>query len=170
MTIVVRGLLGPLLITGGLGGAARTLREAVRAWLAGQAAVSAIVGQRIYFGVPSQMAAYPCLVVTVPHRSYGHNLSGADGTSVATVEITAVASYESQCVALAEAIRDFADGFRGPQSGVAIMSCSLDEPAEADPVPDVAPDGSDDRIYRVTLDYRIKHRVPVPSRVTQAFA
>lgn len=171
MNLVLGGLGEALLVTGGFGGvggsAPLTLREAVRAWLVSQASVTSLVGSNVYFGVPSQLAAYPCLVILVPTRSYGHNLAGADGTSVATVEITGLGLRESQCVAMAEAIRNFADGFQGVQSGVPIMSCLLDDPAEADPVPVPPPDGSDQFIYQITLDYRVKHRVAKPTSVTQ---
>lgn len=147
---------------------AATLREAVRAWLVSQSSVTAVVGQRVYFAVPSQLAAYPCIAVMVPTRSYGHNLAGADGTSVATVEITALGLTESDCIAAAEAVRNFADGFQGTQSGVAIMTCLYDD--ESDPTPVPPPDGSDNWICQATIDYRVKHRVPRPTSVTQTFA
>jgi Protein of unknown function (DUF3168) len=144
-----------------------TLREAVAAWLRSQSSVTAIVGNRIYFAQPSQRAAYPCCVIKVPTRKYGHNLGGADGTSVATVAITALAIAESQVIALAEAIRNFADGFRGTQSGVGILSCLIDDEADDETAP---PDGSDNWIYQVTLEYRVAHRVPAPTSVTQSSA
>jgi hypothetical protein len=177
MSIVLGGLASGYLVTGGLGAGAGgsaappvalTLREAVHAWLVGQAPLAAIVGSRVYFGQPSQLAAYPCLVVLIPTRRYGHNLGGADGTSVATVEISGLAAREADCVAMAEAIRDFADGFQGTQSGVPILSCLLDEPAEEDPQPVRSPDGGDSWIYQITLDYRVKHRVPMPTSVAQS--
>lgn len=151
-----------------VGTAALTLREAVRAWLVSQRSVSALVGTGVYFAVPSQLAAYPCLVISVNGRQYGHNLYGADGTSNALVEITAFGLRESQCIAIAEAIRDFADGFRGPQSGLSILACFLDD--ESDPTPTAPPDGSDNWIYQATVDYRIRHRVSAPNLVTQTYA
>ena len=145
-----------------------TLREAVRAWLVGQSSIAGIAGSRVYFAVPSQLSAYPCVVVMVPTRAWSHNLAGADGTSIATVEISALGLYESQCIALAEAIRNFADGFQGIQSGVAVLTCLYDD--ESDPTPVPPPDGSDNFIYQCTVDYRVKHRVPRPTSVTQNYA
>lgn len=144
--------------------AALTLREAVRAWLASQPALTSVV-QGIYFAQPSQLAAYPCCVIMVPARQYGHNLAGADGTSTATFEISVFGLYESQAIAGIEAVRNFADGFRGVQSGVAILSCLLDDEEDATPVR--PPDGSDQFIYQATVDYKVKHRVPSPTSVTQ---
>ena len=145
------------------GAVALTLREAVAAWLAGLPALTS-VSPRVYFAQPSQVSAYPCTTVQVKARSYGHNLAGADGTSLATVEITEMALRESQCVALADAVRNSADGFRGTQSGVAILGCLLDDEADGQAPP---PDGSDQWIYQITLEYRVKHRVPAPTNVTQ---
>lgn len=142
-----------------------TLREAVRAWLAAEASVTAVVGNRIYFAVPSQLSAYPCLAVLVSARKYGHNLAGADGSSTATVELVGLGLRESDVIAIAEAVRNFADGFRGTQSGLAILSCYLED--EEDPMPVPPPDGSANWIYQVEVDYRIKHRVAAPTSVTQ---
>ena len=55
-------------------------------------------------------------MLLVDDRKYGHNLAGADGTSVATMEVAALGLVESQCIAIVEAIRNFADGFRGPKT------------------------------------------------------
>jgi hypothetical protein len=141
-----------------------TLREAVAAWLRSQSSVASIVGNRIYFGQPSQRASYPCLAFKISSRSYGHNLAGADGTSIATITFIALGNAQSQTVAVAEAIRNFADGFRGLQNGVAILSCLLDDESDDEYQP---PDGSDVWIYQTSLDYVVKHRVPSPSSVTQ---
>jgi hypothetical protein len=160
----LRGSPSAVILQGYATAAALTLREAVAAWVRSQTSVTSIVGSSIYFAQPSQQANYPCLIIKVPTRKYGHNLGGADGTSIATVSLIALAYYESQCVAVVEAVRNFADGFRGAQSGVTILSCLLDDEADDDTAP---PDGSDKWIYQVSLDYVVKHRVPAPTSVTQ---
>ena len=106
------------------------------------------------------------MLLQVPERPYGHNLAGADGTSVATVEITGMAQTEASAVAIAEAVRNSCDGFIGTQSGVAIMTCLLQDEANAQTPP---PDGSDNWIYQITLEYRVKHWVTLPTSVTQTF-
>ncbi len=134
------------------------LRQAVVAWLRTLGDLSAIIGTRIYFDQPSQLSSYPCVVVEVTKRSYGHNHSGPDGTSQATVQITSLASLrgEAQAVAASEVVRNNADGFRGLQSGVAILRCFLGDEADGATPP---PDGSDQWIYQVALEYEIAHRV-----------
>jgi hypothetical protein len=149
---------------GGTNGVILSLRQAVNAWLRSIPGLTAVVGTRIYKEDPSQMSLYPCLAVELPTRSYGHNLAGADGTSLATLKFTAYSLLESSAVAAIEAIRNNADGFRGIQSGVPILRCFLDE-EEDDTVP--PPDGSDQWIYSASVTYLIKHRVPTPTSVTQ---
>jgi hypothetical protein len=121
--------------------------------------VTGIVSNRIYFDDPSQAALYPCIAVQITNRSYGHNLSGPDGTSQATAQITILDfdNYaEATVIAVAEALRNSADGFRGLQSGIAILRCFLGDEADGATPP---PDGSDRWIYQVALDYEICHRV-----------
>lgn len=142
-----------------------TLNEAVYSWFSGLTALQAIIGARIMPSVPSQATAYPCAVLKFPQSANGHNLDGADGTGVATVEITALALQQSQCLAIAEAIRNSADGFRGTQSDVAIMSFLQTDTADGDPYP--PPDGSDEQIRNITIEYRCKYRLPAPTSVTQ---
>jgi hypothetical protein len=141
-----------------------TLREAVVAWLRSLSPLASIIASRVYFEQPSQLSLYPCVTVKVTARSYGKNLYGADGTSLATVEILPLSLQESSCIAAAEVIRNNCDGFRGTQSGVPILWCKLDDESDDSTPP---PDGSDMWIYQVPVNYRIKHRVPLPTSVTQ---
>lgn len=96
------------------------------------------------------------MAVSVTKRDYGHNHSGPDGTSQATVQITSLAFTESGAIAISEVVRNNADGFRGLQSGVAILRCFLGDEADGATPP---PDGSDSWIYQVALEYEIAHRV-----------
>ncbi len=110
------------------------------------------------------MSLYPCVTVQVTDRAWGRNLAGPDGTSTATVEIDGLALHESTCIAIAEAIRNNFDGFRGLQSGVPILWQKYQNESDDTTEP---PDGSDAWIYHVIVKYRIKHRVPLPTSVTQ---
>jgi len=141
-----------------------TLREAVVAWLNSIASLTALVGTRIYFEDPSQMSQYPCVTVKVTEREWGRNLAGADGTSKAMVEISALSLSESSSIAIAEVVRNYFDGFRGNQFTVPILTNYYEDEDDDTTAP---PDGSDNWIYNVILKYRIKHRVPVPTSVTQ---
>ncbi len=146
-----------------------TIREAIVSFLNSLVPLTAIVGPRIYWAHPSQKSNYPNVCVGVSERSWGHNLDGADGTSTATFDITVQhqdpgGSGESTCVAMAEAIRNYFDGFRGTQVSVAILSIFLMDEGD-DQVASI--DGSDNWVYQIALTYRVRHRVPAPTSVTQ---
>lgn len=141
-----------------------TIREAVAFFLRSLPALAAIVGTRIYYSNPSQLAAYPCVRVKVTHREYTYNLAGFAGASLATVEVAGLGLYESQSVAIAEVVRNNYQGFRGVQSGVPVLRCLLGDETDDTTEP---PDGSDSWIYEVAIDYEIYHRVPLPTSVTQ---
>jgi hypothetical protein len=139
-----------------------TIREAFAGWLA---TLPGLAGAGLYWEQPSQLALYPCLVLRIPDRTFGHNLAGADGTSRATVEVTTLALRQADCIGMAEAVRDHLHGFRGTQSGVGILRLLLEDEADDATAP---PDGSDRWIYQVTLEYRCDHRLPMPTDVTQS--
>jgi hypothetical protein len=142
----------------------QSIRQAVAAWLRTLTGLTQLVGTRIYWSDPSQIAKYPCIAVKVNTRDYGYNLSGHDGTSLATVQITALALTESSAISVIEIVRNNFQGFRGLQSGVPILWCYLGDEADGTTEP---PDGSDQWIYQAAVEYRIKHRVPMPTSVTQ---
>ncbi len=141
-----------------------TFREAMVAWLNSIAALTALVGSRIYYADPSQLSQYPCLVISIVNRDYFHNLAGADGVSLATVHLEAISQFESESQACMEAVRNNLDGFRGVQSGVPIGRCFLDDEFDAQ-TPPLA--GSNLWIYHYATEYKVWHRVPTPTSVTQ---
>ncbi len=141
-----------------------TIREAVVAWLRTLPSLTALVGTRIYSSDPSQISVYPAVTVKVSDRTYVYNLYGFAGASLITAEITAISNREATCVAIAEVVRDSFQGFRGMQSGNAILRCFLGDESDDTVEP---PDGSDQWIYLVEVDYEILHRVSAPTSVTQ---
>lgn len=143
-----------------------TVREAVIAFLNSLTALTDIVGTRIYDSDPSQLAAYPCVVVRCTNRKYTNNIYGFAGASLATIEIGCLAIIPGRAtsVAIAEVVRNNYQGFQGVQSGVAVLRCLLDDESD-DTFENV--DGSDNWIYETPVTYQIYHRVPMPTNVTQ---
>jgi|SRR6516225_13322 hypothetical protein len=141
-----------------------TVREAIVFWLNGIASLTSIIGSRIYWERPSQLSFYPCLMIESSGRTYGHNLSGADGVGAMTFKFTGLAITEAVAVSIIEALRNNMDGFRGMQNGVAVLVAFLDEENDDTSQPI---DGSDRWIYEVSAEYSVRHRVPLPTNVTQ---
>ncbi len=134
------------------------------AWLNSITDLTNSVGSRIYYADPSQLSVYPCMVLSIPSREYQHNLAGADGVSIATVHIEAISQFESMSQSCMEAVRNNLDGFRGTQSGVSIGRCFLDDEYDGQ-TPPLA--GSNLWIYHLVTEYRVWHRVPLPTNASQ---
>ena len=136
------------------------VREAVYFRLSTSAAITALVGGRIYFGDLPQTARYPALSYVVVRRPYGHNLIGADGTSEAYVRISAWSYSEAIADQLTQAVRDLFDGFSGV-IGDLVVTASLNQDETDYPEPPKA--GTDQWIYRIDADYKISHRISLPA-------
>lgn len=140
-----------------------TIREAVRGRLAESADVHDLVDGRVHFGALPQNAKLPALTLFVPAKNAGHNLDGSDGTAITRVQISAWANRQSEVVELAEAIRQRFDGFRGAMGAVEVLSCLFQ--TEID-LPEPPRAGSDKWTYQIAIDYRIAHRVSIPSQLS----
>lgn len=131
------------------------------------AALTAIVGSRIYWSRPSQRAIYPNVCLAISSSDRVKNLSGAGGVCTSTVDITIQSNLpgaEAALTAAAKAIYDVLDGFRGHQNGIAWLSCYYDDESDdsSDPV-----DASDRFVHARIVPYRIRYREPLPALVTQ---
>ncbi len=141
-----------------------TIREAVIARLNALTPLTAIVGPRIYWEDASEIAVYPCVICAVTSRDWGHHLPGADGTSLATFTLDALARDEATSKAIADIIRQSFDGFCGFQSGIYFLRTFIVDENDSAFQP---ADGSDKWTFQVSTTYEIKHRVPFPTTVTQ---
>ena len=171
MLIAVQGYIEGLVVTQGYGASTPAgpddFRQSVIYFLNNIAALTAIVGGRIYWADPSERSIYPNVCCKVTKRDYLYNLAGDAGVSTAEVDVVIQSqglSAESNIVAGSKAIRDNLSGFRGLVNGCPWMWCYLDDEFDDAMAP---PDGSARWIYSLTLTYRIRHRVPAPANVTQ---
>jgi len=139
-----------------------TIREAVRGRLVESAEVYDQVEGRVYFGALPQTAKLPAVTYFVPAKAAGHNLKGSNGLSVTRIQISAWSHKLAECVAIAEAIRQRFDGHQGPMGEVHVNSCLLQ--SEVD-LPEPPKDASDRWTYQIALDYRVSHRVSIPSQL-----
>lgn len=140
-----------------------TIREAVRGRLVESAEVHDQVEGRVYPGSLPQKATLPAVTFFVPARTGGHNLKGSNGTVVTRVQISAWANRQSEVVAIAEAIRHRFDGFKGLMGEVEILSCLFQDEVD---LPEPPNDGSDRWTHQIAIDYRISHRVSIPSQLS----
>ena len=97
-----------------------TVEEAIRARVAGLAAVVALAATRVYLGKLPQGPTYPCVRVSLVDDPEGYHLRGADGLPQARVQVDAYALEDSgvDVYANAAALATAIDG-DGAGSGLA---------------------------------------------------
>ncbi len=132
-----------------------TLREVIYSRLSTTAELTAIVGDRITpFGRP-QCQLGPAATFQIVGREFGHHLGGPDGTSSATLRISAWSRKYLEAEAVAKVVRDAFDGYRGTIGGVSIMGCFLEDEAD---LPEYPRNGSDSYLYQIVLTFNVVHR------------
>lgn len=141
-----------------------TLRDAVRKLLRDDAAVFAIVGERIRYARSGRSDPEPRITYTVPSRLHGRDLDGPDDTSDARVRVSVWAagtpSGSIEAEALAEAVRLALDGFSGWVGEVYVAS--IDHAVSID-LPEWEADGSGASTYQIAMDFMVDHRAPQPA-------
>ena len=100
-----------------------TPRKVVWKHLRDDPAVSALVGDRVYYQMRPDGAAYPCIVINTISDVPQRDLNGRSWTET-RLQITAMATTEPSAEAVAKTIQDSLDGFFGVMAGALhVMSC-----------------------------------------------
>lgn len=121
---------------------------------------SDIVGTRAFPVVLPQSADLPAITYARTTGAYDHNLKGSSGVAIPTFELDCWAPTYEQADQIAEAVRQKMQGFSGTMGSVTVTSVILDD--ESDHF-EPAQDASDRAVFRITLRYRVQHRVSVPA-------
>jgi hypothetical protein len=132
--------------------------EDLRSLLAGQSSITSLLGseRQIYVQVIPQRATYPCLLISRISTNPHNTLDGGLGTDRAVdIDIEARANTAAAATALAEAVRDFLEPYRGPAGDSTIHAVHVTDEAEEHENPT---GGSEQgRIITVT-DYTVQYR------------
>jgi hypothetical protein len=134
------------------------LRQAIYSRLASSAALSGLVGSRIYFGALPQSLTVkdgPALSYAITTRTYGHTLVGGDGTRQGMVQIIAYAYAQEIVDRIAQAVRHSWDWFRGFIDDFEITACILSNESDTPTAPFAS---ADQWTYTIASDYQINHR------------
>ncbi|GAC1475647.1 MAG: hypothetical protein NVSMB9_28540 [Isosphaeraceae bacterium] len=138
-------------------------RQGLVATLAARAAISSVVGNRIYpLKVPeSTTPLTPALTYQIIANPRDHHLDGANGITRARVQISAVTRTFAETAALTLAVRNCFDGWYGTLAGgVKVIETLLLNESELyeEPV-----DASDLGTYRTVLDIVFRYRESLPT-------
>lgn len=136
------------------------LREALLNYLGTDGAVTALVGERIYWKRRPQGSDLPAIVCARITGGYGHTLDGGSGHAQPIVQISALGLSNTSAEAVAEAIREAMQGLSGTWSGVLVTSVILRNEIDLDQPDQV---GGDVGTHEIALDYEIQHAVSVPT-------
>ncbi len=100
-----------------------TLETALRTYTLADTAVAGLAGTRMYPAKLPQGPTLPALVYQRIDTRRLHDLNGPDGLPRPRVQVTAWAANVAGAWALANAVRERLDGYRGQWGDVAIGSC-----------------------------------------------
>ncbi len=108
---------------------ASTLEQAIVSRIAGSADLVALIGSRIEpHDVPqggNDEPSYPCVVYRIVSDVHDHNLDGAAGVARAEIDFVARSMDFKDCQAIAEALRQLFDGYKGVIGAIAIRFTRL---------------------------------------------
>jgi len=130
------------------------------AYLTSKAAITAIVGARLYpHHLPQSVTVFPVLTFQQISNSHSHHLDSATGVAVARVQVDSWGISLASVESLGEAVRASLQGFTGNMEGSVIHFIQLE--SEQD-LHELGLGGSDDWIFRRSQDYLIKYAESVP--------
>ena len=96
------------------------LEEALRAYLLGQSAITALVGERIYHGEAPEGAAKPLVVVRRVSTPRDYVQTGPSGLTWPRVQLTIRAARQQEALEVAAALRQALSGYKGPMGAVQV--------------------------------------------------
>jgi hypothetical protein len=126
--------------------------KAIYARLAGASPVTALVGTRIFPMVSQTPSQPPYVVYSTVGGTTWNSMSGQTGLAQSRVQVDAYATTYASAQAIAAAVRDALDGFRGMAGGVRVGGISR----QATPLEFYEAD-VDPRLFRVSQDYIVTH-------------
>ncbi len=139
--------------------ASSDLRAGLNTYLRAQSGIVALVGNRIRPGFRPQVETLPALTYTVIDNPRLHGLSGVNAQAVARVQFDCWGSTLADCVSIKRALEVALDGYSGDLGGVA---CKWARQVSERDLHEEPKDASDRWVYRITVDYHLKHVSPAP--------
>lgn len=128
--------------------------------LKADAAVAAVVGTRVHHYPVPQGVALPYVEFERQDTEHIRHLDGPSGLRRTEFSVTCYSRDSAEVEALAEAVRESLDGWRGAWSGVRVTCVFLeemDDSASADI------DGGEEQIHRIGMDFTVWHVESVPA-------
>jgi len=136
-----------------------SIRTAIVTHLEAIAAVTEIVGTKIYHQRAPQGACSPLIVYSKISGTPYYHFGGRSGKQRATYQIDGYALTSAVAANLETAIQHAMDTFSGTIAGVKVDQCHLIDSRDMDEAPQ---QGTDAGEFRISMDYEIFYVEPVP--------
>ena len=134
--------------------------KAIRLRLLNDTAVTDLIGTRLYPRRIPQGVENPCAKYQMISSMREGALDGGSGIVNAMIQIDIFSDSHLEAETISEKIRERLQGFRGTESSVEILGCTLINSRE---LLSAAVDASDDHDYRVILEFEIQHQETIPT-------
>lgn len=138
-----------------------SIETAFYSYLSNRAAITALVGTRIYPLLAPDTPTYPHITYTVFGEGHDHDMDGATGLTDLTMQVDVWAKTITSRRNVAEALRNALDGFTGNMGteNLNIRNCTLEDRShffDKD-------DEGGGTFYRTSMDFSIWHVETVPT-------
>jgi hypothetical protein len=131
-----------------------SIERALYARLTGAAAVSAIIGTRLFPNFAPLGTAAPFAIYNRVSANRIRSLTQRSGLAMVRMQVDCMAETYAGARALADVVRQALDGFRGEAGSPPVMieSCSLQSDQ------DLYEDAAEPPLHRVSMDFMLTHR------------
>lgn len=138
-----------------------SIETAFFSYLTSKAAITSLVGTRIYPLLAPDTPTYPHITYTVFGEGHDHSLEGATGLVDLTMQVDVWSKTPATRTLITEALRNALDGFSGDMGteNLSIRSCLLSDRAhffDRD-------DEGGGIFYRTSMDFSIWHVESLPT-------
>jgi len=135
------------------------IREAVYERLTSDAAITALVGNRVRPGILGQDDDYPAIRYETVSWVPPQDLRGSTSLVAVRVQIDVLALTIAEAATIADLVRNRFDGWSGTAAGLTIHRAKLVTVSDLTESGDT---GSAQVVFRISTDYQFKIRKPAP--------
>ena len=139
------------------------LETGLYAYLAASTPITALVSDRIFPNAIPPAESFPCITFNRLSTEQPHHMTAAAGVQSARIQVDCWAKGRggySSAAAIAEAVRDRMDGYRGTMGTVTVKTTHLHEQRDDYEAPT---DAAELGVFKVSQDYLIWYSVSAPS-------
>jgi len=139
-----------------------TIETAFFSYISNEAAITSLVGTRIYASVAPSSVTYPYITFQVISNSPEHYMQGASAITSVNLQVDAWARLVAEQQAISSALRNALDGYRALMGTeqLDVRKCFLDN---RNTFEELDKQGKNLPVHRASLDFSIWHVESLPT-------